>query len=400
MTDNNQTTPAFTATLDDSMFAGIKREREDSPLFEPPEGAENGGEGDHNAQEQTPGRERSKRRKTEPAVAPLIPTPTADDHDEPETNLTDMATQEDENPFGSFNFNVADLDASGTETIGHLGFREGYPEVAAYHLAFPLVERKVNSICDFLINYIDQLRALGWKEKDIIPMYEELQTLRNPSHTYPSPEPPAFFGSTGKGKSSTMNALLGTLKAAYEHSGTNRGTYVTHVYMTAPLSQPPGHMAKVHYLDDRGVSVQLFRLCGHVINHLNFDLRTKEDEEDDEEDESEEDFSSYEQKYDTALECLHDALCSEEKFATQDKVAKYLKDLVKKCIKVKMTTDQQVKQLMDDLLPRIKLLVDSRKRVDGVEIIEAFDAQTFQRELKRCTRAARSKDLEACRGHS
>ncbi|KAK4633935.1 uncharacterized protein CLAFUR5_03347 [Fulvia fulva] len=396
MAGTDQAPPASTATLDDAMSVGIKRGREESPesLFMPQGGDNDGSEEEHETEQvQLVSGYRSKRRKTERADTPnTLLTAQADEQDD----LGTAEIREVESPFTTYHLDMADLEASGSEPVGDLGFREGYPEIAAYHHAFPIVEKRVTGVCDFLITCIEQLRALGWKEDDIEPIYQELQVCRKPSDTYPSPSLAAFFGPTGKGKSSTMNSVLDALRIAYEHSGSNRGTYITHVYMAAPDTQPPGHVAKVYYLDERGVSVQLLRLCGHIVNHLNFEMSSKDgDEDSDDEYDAGEDVSSYEQKYDTALECLHDALCSEEKFATQDKVAKYFRDVVRKCIKSKVTLDGQVATLMADLLPKIEELLASRKTVASVETIEAFDEQAFQRELKRCTRAARPKDLEA-----
>lgn len=126
-----------------------------------PQGGDNdGSEEEHETEQvQLVSGYRSKRRKTERADTPnTLLTAQADEQDD----LGTAEIREVESPFTTYHLDMADLEASGSEPVGDLGFREGYPEIAAYHHAFPIVEKRVTGVCDFLITCIEQLRALGW----------------------------------------------------------------------------------------------------------------------------------------------------------------------------------------------------------------------------------------------
>ncbi|KAK3672888.1 hypothetical protein LTR78_007241 [Recurvomyces mirabilis] len=115
---------------------------------------------------------------------------------------------------------------------------EGRPNLAYYSDCFPKIEVELRSLCeDFLAMYA-KLQAGGYHHPEVNNIVtKQLEASRDSARLYPPTCRVANLGSSGIGKSSTFNSLIGTDGVAREDGSSHRGTFRPQENEQCPESQ-------------------------------------------------------------------------------------------------------------------------------------------------------------------
>ncbi|EME85768.1 uncharacterized protein MYCFIDRAFT_171648 [Pseudocercospora fijiensis CIRAD86] len=224
--------------------------------------------------------------------------------------------------------------------------RRDFPNLAVYLPAFGQAEQLIAQIVDGLLDNIAKVKKEeGYENEELDNACgtagDGLESCRNPSDRYPSVGPTACVGATGKGKSSTINSVTEQRKAAYEHTGGKRGTYMPHEFAPPLITQTADYNLEVVYCDETTIVNLVKRFVISIFEHKELEEEGEEDEEDEKDDDEKE---MIEMKKNTAVECLTDTLCGLPKFRTSQKT----EDYIKKCLR------QGPKDIINELTDLVK----------------------------------------------
>ncbi|KXT05922.1 hypothetical protein AC578_377 [Pseudocercospora eumusae] len=251
-----------------------------------------------------------------------------EDFDEHDTIISKRAKANSEGASTQYSYTNAQLIASGGEAVTSMA-RSDFPNLAVYLPAFGKAERLITQLVESLVDSVAKIKQEeGYENEELdnacSSVRDGLESCRNPSDRYPSVGPTACVGATGKGKSSTINSVTEQRKAAYEHTGGKRGTYIPHEFAPPLITQTADYHVEVMYCDETAIIGLVKRFVLYILKHK--ELEEGEEDEEDEEDEKDDDEKEMiEMRKDTAVECLTDALCGLPKFRSSQKTEEYIK---------------------------------------------------------------------------
>ncbi|SMY21615.1 unnamed protein product [Zymoseptoria tritici ST99CH_1A5] len=252
---------------------------------------------------------------------------------------------------------------------------EPLPLLAIFHPSFKLAEKDATTACDLVINVFEELVAGGYRNDEVAVVCGDrgLAACRNPSEFYPEIGPVAVLGPAGSGKSSAINSMLSQKKAAFEHDGDDRGTYVPAEYCAPQQDQTtPYRLVAIYYSVDE-IERSIVASFGDIRAML---VEPDEDSLDDSEDEV------LKQKFDTAVGFFTDLLCSNKQFRTPAETHAYFED--------RLENGDTEDEVCGDLIDLVHQFLELRDACDDEkEVYDIQDENELHRILKQVSRPTR-----------
>lgn len=183
------------------------------------------------------------------------------------------------------------------------------PPLSPYHPSFKQAQERITKICrDFFKAAQDCSEKFGYSDKAVENIVAELTMLHVPAKCFRKVGPIVCLGPAGVGKSSTINALLGTKSAALELDGTETGTYVVHEYKGEHPDQVHRYHVEVVFHSRSVIKSRVRKHCEIIERFRSTDSASADEGEDED----------LEDKYRAAINFFTTMLCEDDRFSDLD----------------------------------------------------------------------------------